>query len=502
MTSDDFNIVLEKEKNTALPKLADINVAVVMDSFSYNSYKMEFNAFCLEPDSWLDVFEENEIDLFFCESAWHGVGKSNIINNVAVENIDSPWEHKITYINRDKEKTLLKIIEYCNENDIPTVFWNKEDPKSFDIFVDAALNFDYIFTSDYDSVKKYLVRGHENVHPLLFASQIKHFNPIQNKERSKDIIFAGSWYGYDFPQRCALMKEMFNKIIESGYNLKIYDRYSKISDKNPSWKYPDEYDEYINPSVSFDNMDEVYKESKYSLNINSITNSPTMFARRVFELMSSNTYVISNYSRGVYDLFGNNVYYLDKEESLDLNQQEVERVCEENLYNVLKNHNYTQRFKYILNVIGFEYDESVENVYVIYTDDSYDAIKQDFDKISYNHKKCLMITSNPDLTKDEKDEKIQIINQDDLMNLADSFDEDDYFIIRDLKKDINQKFVDKAVLHYKYLNKDYLIEENANKYILNTTTKYENRLFSNNNFKRIIFSMLNDKKEEYTVYSI
>lgn len=501
MTLQDYKIALQKEKSTTLPNPSDINVAVIMDSFSYNSYKMEFNAFCLEPDSWLKVFDENEIDLFFCESAWHGVGKSNIVNDVAVENIDSPWEQKITYMKRDKENTLQKIIDYCNKKNIPTVFWNKEDPKSFDVFVDAALIFDYIFTSDYDSVRKYIVRGHENVNPLLFASQIKHFNPIQNEKRSNDIIFAGSWYGYDFPQRCALMKEMFNKIIQSGHNLKIYDRNSKISDKNPSWKYPEEYDEYINPGVSFDKMDEVYKESKYSLNINSITDSPTMFARRIYELMSSNTYVISNYSRGVYDLFENNVYYLDREESLDIDETEVERICEENLYNVLKNHNYTERFKYILNTIGIEYEESTEHLYVMYAEDSYDKINEDFNKINYGHKKCIMITNNPDLTKNQNTDML-IISPDELINLENSFCEDDYFIIRNLHNDMNSQFVEKALLHYKYLNKKYLIGENGNKYTLKTTKQYENMLFSKVNFKKIILNMLNDKKEEYTFYSI
>ncbi len=502
MTLHDFKKDLQKEKNSMLPNLTDINVAVIMDSFSYNSYKMEFNAYALEPDSWKTVFEENKIDLFFCESTWHGVGKSNIINGVAVENIDSPWEHKITSINNDNENTLLKIINYCNEKSIPTVFWNKEDPKSFDIFVDAALNFDYIFTSDYNSVKKYLVRGHENVHPLLFASQIKHFNPIQDKERSKDIIFAGSWYGYDFPQRCALMKEMFNKILESGYNLKIYDRNSEICDKNPSWKYPEEYDEYINPKVSFDKMDEVYKESKYSLNINSITESPTMFARRIFELMSSNTYVISNYSEGAYNLFKNNIYYLDKEKSLNLDNQEVERVCEENLYNVLKNHNYTERFKYILNTIGFEYEERTENVLVIYLDDSYDDIKQDFNNIGCNNKKGIMITDNPDADNYEKSENIYPVNKEDLMDCDKYLDEEDYFIIRNLNDDIDPEFLDKALLHYKYLNKEYAIENKDKSYSLKTTKQYENMLFSNINFKKVISNIINDKNEEFIVYSI
>lgn len=502
MTLNDFEMDLAKEKTGDLPNPRDINVAVIMDSFSYNSYKMEFNAFALEPDSWLTTFEENEIDIFFCESTWHGVGKSNIIDGVAVENIDSPWERRITSINSDNENTLVKIITYCNENNIPTVFWNKEDPKSFDIFVDAALKFDYIFTSDYDSVKKYLVRGHENVQPLLFASQIKHFNPIQNKKRSKDIVFAGSWYGYDFPQRCALMKEMFNKIIEGGYSLKIYDRNSKISDKNPSWKYPEEYDEYINPGVSFDKMDEVYKESKYSLNINSITESSTMFARRIFELMSSNTYVITNYSKGVYNLFGDNVYYLDREKSLDIDENTVDVVCGENLYDVLRNHNYTERFKFILNTIGFEYEQRSDRVYVIYMDDSYDVIKQDFNGIHYPNKTCLILTDNPDTERNESNENVYPIATEDLLNVADYFDDADYFIIRNLDDDIDAEFVEKALLHYKYLNKEYLIRDNDKSYSLKTTKQYENMLFSSENIKKIITDITNDEKEEFTVYSI
>ena len=55
---------------------------------------------------------------------------------------------------------------------------------------------------------------------------------------------------------------------------------------------------------------EVYKESEFGLNFNTVTDSNTMFARRVFELMASNTVVLSNYSKGVYRLFKDNVLYM------------------------------------------------------------------------------------------------------------------------------------------------------------------------------------------------
>ncbi len=49
---------------------------------------------------------------------------------------------------------------------------------------------------------------------------------------------------------------------------------------------------------------QAYKGYRYGLNMNSIKGSPTMFARRVFELMACNTVVLSNHSDGIVEQFG------------------------------------------------------------------------------------------------------------------------------------------------------------------------------------------------------
>lgn len=76
-------------------------------------------------------------------------------------------------------------------------------------------------------------------------------------------------------------------------------------------KYPEKYLPYVNDGVEYRQIPDVYNEYEFGLNFNTITDSNTMFARRVFELMASNTVVLSNYSKGVYRLFGDNVVYLD-----------------------------------------------------------------------------------------------------------------------------------------------------------------------------------------------
>lgn len=497
----------------SIPFIKDINVAVIMDPFTYNSYSNEFNAIAVEPCNWREKFETENIDLFFCESAFHGISDRNIVNGVAIEDRTYiPWGGKlgINLIHGwDSREPLFEILDYCKEHNIPTIFWNKEDPTSFDNpsynFIDTALKFDYVFTTDEDIIPRYNARGHNNVYPLLFASQIKLFNPIKTNERSNEVIFAGSWYN-QFPDRCKAMRSIFDKILDSNYGLKIYNRESKTTADNR--KYPNEYGPFIYPGVSFDKMPLVYKESNFALNINTVTNSHTMFARRVFELMSSNTFVISNYSVGIHELFKDNVLYLDYENSLNIDESKLDKIREENLYNVLQNHTYTNRFKYILNTIGFEFMEVIDKVNIIYIIESVkqlEDIVKDFDSMNYSHKKCIIVSKNKDIQNDlsdKIDDNITILDYNHLYYLSENFTDNDYFIFRDLNEKINEDFLKKALLHYQYLDNTTGIIENDEKYVFNKTHEYSNILFNNVKFDSVIEILLNNRINKLTVYNI
>ena len=80
---------------------------------------------------------------------------------------------------------------------------------------------------------------------------------------------------------------------------------------DPNYQFPPEYQPYIVGTLPFDQIDKAYKGYRYAINLNSIKQSQTMFARRVFELLASNTITVSNFSRGVRLLFGDLVITTD-----------------------------------------------------------------------------------------------------------------------------------------------------------------------------------------------
>ena len=134
----------------SIRKPSELNVAAVVDEFTYNSFRFECHMFPVEPDNWQKVFSENRIDIFFCESAW-----------VGTDNERHPWKGQVygsCNFSKENRTDLFQIIEYCKANHIPTVLWNKEDPAHYEDkvhnFVDTALRFDHIFTTDAGCVEE------------------------------------------------------------------------------------------------------------------------------------------------------------------------------------------------------------------------------------------------------------------------------------------------------------------------------------------------------------
>ena len=68
------------------------------------------------------------------ESAWRGVSDN--------------WRNLLTDVKKKTNEEIEEVINYCKKNDIPTVFWNKEDPINYQHFINSAKLFDIIFTTD------------------------------------------------------------------------------------------------------------------------------------------------------------------------------------------------------------------------------------------------------------------------------------------------------------------------------------------------------------------
>jgi len=276
-------------------------LACIFDTFTQTCFQPEFNIVYPYPDNWEYLIRNHPVDALFCESAWRG-------NNAA-------WKFHIGNIGDLRKKGLLTMVQTFQNKGIPTIFWNKEDPVHFDHFIDDAKQFDYIFTSDASTIPAYRERvGHENIYALPFAAQEKIHNPLRSEQRTGNVCFAGSWYNAKYAERTLDMELILNPAIE--YRLEIFDRnYGATGYEKVMYGFPEKYQSYVKGKLEYHEMIAAYKKYKVFLNINSVRYSPTMFSRRVFELLACGTPVISTWSKGIVNLLGEDaVLFTESEE--------------------------------------------------------------------------------------------------------------------------------------------------------------------------------------------
>lgn len=350
------NIVLEKINSKNNINLLDflidknynnLNVACILDEFSYNCFKFEGNFYQLSPYNWKYIIDNKFPDFLFVEAAWEG------INNA--------WVNKISNYSSLKDNTLEKIIEYCKIKGIPTVFWSKEDPYDFEIFLNTAKLFQYIFTTDENCISKYRkILNHNNIFLLPFASQPRIHNPVnKDKEKKGQIIFPGGWY-HKFPKRCEQMEFLLDGA--SKYDLKIYDRfYNSINNKN---KFPNKYKPFIVNGLNYLSLIKEIKKYNLLLNANSVDDSPTNFSRRVFESLGCGIPVVSNYALGIENYFKDIVTLVNNKMETELKLEELlsdshklDTLSLLGLREVLNHHTYSHRLNTILETIGMNQSE-------------------------------------------------------------------------------------------------------------------------------------------------
>jgi FkbM family methyltransferase len=316
-----------------LTDLSQLRVAAIMDEFTFHAYGPECRLLQVTPDNWQTEMADFEPDLLFVESAWRGVRDL--------------WDKKISHAASE----LVEMVAWCRERGIPTVFWNKEDPVHFQTFTGTAKLFDHVFTTDIDCVSRYkTVLGSEHVHLLLFACQPRLHNPLETYERKHAFCFAGAYYTR-YPERIKDL-ETFVETLTSVRALDIYDR--NFHEDHPDYAFPEAYKQFIVGHLPPDQIDRAYKGYRYGINLNSIKQSQTMFARRVYELLASNTVTLSNFSRGLRLLFGDLVISTDN--GVCLHEEVTTLLGDESRYRklrlaalrkVMTEHTYRDRLAYV-----------------------------------------------------------------------------------------------------------------------------------------------------------
>lgn len=264
-------------------KKSKTRVAAIMDDFTVQSFAPECELLELSLDDYVNELNSFSPSLVFLESAWRGKNDA--------------WGNKVA----QTAVEVRAIISWANTNNVPVVLWNKEDPVHYSTFLNTAKLVDYVFTTDVDCVQRYKSDlGHDRVSFLPFACQPVLHNPLEVYNRSEGFCFAGAYYRR-YPARTKDL-ESFMAEIPRFAPLEIFDRNFGKTDEQ--YKFPEDYQDYIVGTLNSSEIDLAYKGYDYAINLNSVKESQSMFARRVFELLASNTTVVSNYSRGLQLMFG------------------------------------------------------------------------------------------------------------------------------------------------------------------------------------------------------
>lgn len=367
-----------------------LRAAVIMDEFTYQCYAPECDILQVTPDNFKEEIDGFHPDLLMIESVWRG--KDNL------------WRFRL----HDDTEALEALTGYCRGRGIPVVFWSKEDPVHFGVFIRAAALADHVFTTDADCVELYKAHlGHDRVYYLPFAAQPRLHNPIEEYERKDKFCFAGSFY-VKYKERSNTFLKLAPLFQERG--LDIYDRnFNKgkagggdqstavASPAAENYYFPPGLRECVLGVLPYNEISRAYKGYRYGVNMTSMVQSGYMFARRAFELLACNTVTVSNYSRGLSLFFGDLLIAADDREEM---RKRLERFCgtEEDyrkyrlagLRHVLASHLYEDRLDRIARkALGISIRKPLPEILVVcFEEDS--RVRAMFEAQTYEKKRLLM----------------------------------------------------------------------------------------------------------------
>jgi spore maturation protein CgeB len=315
--------------------------AVILDDFSQLALGYEWVQVCVTPQDWRDQLAAHPVDVLFVESAWNGNGGTW---RLAMTTDDGP------------SPELRSLVEHCRSAGVPTVFWNKEDPPNYDLFLETARLFDHVFTVDAGRIPDYeRDLGHTRIGLLPFGAQPRIHTPVRHGAgRTREVAFAGSYFADKHDERRAQMEYVLEPALPLGLEV-----FSRLAGRDPRYQFPRAYAASLVGSLPYRRMLGAYTAYKVFLNVNSVTGSPTMCARRLFELSAAQTPVLSGPAASIEPFFGDTVRVTSSAEETT---RELRALLQHEDYRdrlglrahrrVLDAHTYGHRIDMVLETVG------------------------------------------------------------------------------------------------------------------------------------------------------
>jgi hypothetical protein len=326
------------------------SVALVADELTHACLTAQTRVRSLCPLTYKLQLKLHRPDLLLVESAWNA-GRG-------------AWKYKIARYPDHPRRTnaaLRDLVNHARDLGIPTVFWNKEDSVHFDRFIDSAKLFDHVFTVDSNCIPRYkAVMGPDaSVHTLMFPVQpaTHHFTGFDFKHRCAS--FVGSYSHHIHARRRQWQDMAFEAASGTGLGLAAYDRNSNR--KAAHYRYPALPGLTVQASVPHAQTAQLYKDYVVSLNVNTVEDSPTMYSRRLVEILACGGIVATSPALSVDTMFKDFCHVISTpEEARELfgrlrrdgpSADDLERARAGADY-VLRDHTWARRLQRISSVVG------------------------------------------------------------------------------------------------------------------------------------------------------
>lgn len=322
------------------PRNPNIRVGIIMDDFSAAAFSCEWSVVPLESQTWRRQLETEDLDFVVVESAW--AGSSGL------------WRSKITSSHGPSEE-LVELTRAARTAGLVSVFWNKEDPPHYKDFLPAARLFDHVFTTDVNMLENYYRDlGHRRISVLPFAAQPAIHNPVRPQQgwHARNVAFAGMYFANKYPERREQMDYLLPAAIEATVGQKPgLEIFSRQLGGDPQYQFPAPYDKAVVGSLNYRQMLQAYKGYKIFLNVNSVVDSESMCARRIFEITAAGATVVSSPSKAIDSYFpGGEIPVVSSQESaknviksLLVNSDYAERQVHKAQRIIWENHTFAHR---------------------------------------------------------------------------------------------------------------------------------------------------------------
>ena len=273
---------------------SNVRIGLIADEFNWTYLKDAADIICLTPENYRDCIDHDNLDFVFYMSTWRGVSFFGGIDMPEAAHFFGPSGREAARV----------ILRYARNKDIPIVFQSIEDPPSYATFLKMAKEADVIFTSAVEKMPDYKNDAcNERIYIARYGVNPYVHSPIGflkkptagNEDIFSGVLFAGAWYSA-FRGRCRDMRMIFDGVLSSHRaSLTIADR-TLLSPLRKGRVFPRKYNSSIIPPLSYRDLQTAHKLFDWTINLNSVTDSATMCARRVYEVQALGGLLLTNYS--------------------------------------------------------------------------------------------------------------------------------------------------------------------------------------------------------------